>query len=60
MSEFEKLLHHRFICIHKSWLVAINKISTCSNDGIEIGDTELPGRRTYKSEVFVLLEQGLH
>ncbi len=58
MSDFEKSLYPRFIRIHKSFLVASDKISAFSNDGIEIGDTELPVGRTYKNKVMGLLDRG--
>ena len=52
ISSLEELLPaESFIRIHRSFIVAINKIDSFSADMIEIGKNEIPIGRIYKSEV---------
>lgn len=46
------------IRIHRSYLVSVSKIEAYSSSVIEINGMELPIGRTYKNEVFRVLERG--
>lgn len=54
----ERLTRHRFLRIHRSFLVARDKIETFSATDVEIGGKQLPIGRNYKEEVLALLEGG--
>ncbi len=47
----EKLHAHRFVRIHKSYIVSADKIKTVKRDLICIGETELPLSDKYKEKV---------
>lgn len=47
----EKLPNDKFIRIHKSYIVSIDKITTIKRDLIYIGDIELPLSSLYKAEI---------
>lgn len=51
----EKLPDERFLRIHRSYIVALDKITAFSMTSIEIGNTELPIGRLYKNEVMKVL-----
>src|SRR6185312_2875970 len=52
ISSLEELLPgNNFIRIHRSFIVAINKIESFTNDTIEIARQELPISRMYRHEV---------
>ena len=51
----EKLSDYRFIRIHKSYIVAGDKITAIKRDLIAIGGTELPLSESYKANVDKLL-----
>lgn len=51
----EALPKNNFIRIHRSFIVAINKIESFTNDTIEIAKHELPISRIYRHEVEKLL-----
>ncbi len=51
----EKLYAHRFVRIHKSYLIAADKILAVKRDLISIADTELPLSDKYKEDVKKLL-----
>ena len=56
ISSLEELLPaDAFVRIHRSYIVAIDKIDSFNADTIEIGKNELPIGRVYKSEVTKLL-----
>jgi DNA-binding LytR/AlgR family response regulator len=56
ISSLEELLPaEAFIRIHRSYIVAIDKIDSFSSDTIEISKKELPIGRIYKNEVVKLL-----
>jgi DNA-binding LytR/AlgR family response regulator len=56
ISSLEELLpNESFIRIHRSFIVAINKIDSFKADTIEIGKEELPIGRIYKTEVTKIL-----
>lgn len=47
----EKLPNDKFVRIHKSYIVSIDKITTIKRDLIYIGDIELPLSSLYKAEI---------
>lgn len=53
----ETLPKDMFIRIHRSYIAAINKIESYSNELIWVGKTELPISRMYRHEVEKLLNQ---
>ncbi|MFP4024400.1 MAG: LytR/AlgR family response regulator transcription factor [Thiohalospira sp.] len=58
LSYFESILSSsQFLRIHRSFIVAINKIDAYSLSGIDIGDKELPIGRKYKEPVINKLDQ---
>jgi len=52
-----KLPTQDFIRIHRSFVVAIPKIDSFSNEEIVVGNKSLPISRNYKTEVLKTLEQ---
>ena len=54
----EKLPRERFLRIHRSFLVATDRITAFSSQAVRTGDTELPIGRNYKNEVLRRLETG--
>ncbi|RYF84870.1 MAG: response regulator transcription factor [Chitinophagaceae bacterium] len=57
LNEIEELLTtHHFLRIHRSYIVAKNKIETFSATDVEIGSKQLPIGRNYKDEVMLVLE----
>ena len=58
LSYFESILSPvQFLRIHRSFIVAINKIDAYSLSGIDIGNIELPIGRKYKEPVIQRLDQ---
>jgi DNA-binding LytR/AlgR family response regulator len=51
----EKLAGHRFVRIHKSYIVSVDKITAIKRDLICIGKVELPLSESYRSEVDKLI-----
>jgi len=51
----EKLFSYRFIRIHKSYIVAGDKITAIKRDLVVIGDTELPLSESYKTNLEKLI-----
>ncbi len=56
----ENLPKNNFLRIHRSFIVAINKIESYSADLIEIGKQELPISRMYRYEVERVLQNKKH
>jgi DNA-binding LytR/AlgR family response regulator len=56
----ENLPKNNFLRIHRSFIVAINKIESYSTDLIEIGKEELPISRMYRYEVERVLQNKKH
>ncbi|MCY1633786.1 LytR/AlgR family response regulator transcription factor [Marinifilum sp. D737] len=54
----EKLPEMNFLRIHRSFIVAINKLSSYSSANIEIGNKQLPIGRNYKNMVMDVLDQN--
>ena len=58
LSYFESILSPvQFLRIHRSFIVAVNKIDAYSLSGIDIGNIELPIGRKYKEPVIQRLDQ---
>jgi DNA-binding LytR/AlgR family response regulator len=51
----EKLADHRFIRIHKSYIVSADKVTALKRDLICIANTELPLSETYRSNIDSML-----
>jgi two-component system, LytTR family, response regulator len=55
-SEFEKLIPSNIICrVHKSYMVALNKIDSIERSRIKIADVLIPISETYKEVFFQLI-----
>ena len=54
----EDLQDRRFIRIHRSFLVALDKIEAFNNEFVEIKNQQLPYGRTYKEQALARLEKG--
>ncbi|HEX6847130.1 MAG TPA: LytTR family DNA-binding domain-containing protein [Chitinophagaceae bacterium] len=55
ISSIEAMLSvNEFIRIHRSYIIAVNKIKSLTNELVEIGDTELPIGKLYKHNFFKL------
>lgn len=52
-----KLPKAQFLRIHRSFIIAIKRIASFTNELISIADQELPISRSYKKEVLEVLEQ---
>lgn len=58
-SEFEKLIPPSLICrVHKSYMVALNKIVSVERGRIKIGDQLIPISDTYKDAFFELIKNN--
>jgi DNA-binding LytR/AlgR family response regulator len=51
----EKLSAHRFVRIHKSYIISADKVKAVKRDLISIGETELPLSEKYKENVREIL-----
>lgn len=59
-SEFEKLIPQNIVCrVHKSYMVALNKIVSIERSRIKIADQLIPVSETYKEEFFRLIKNKL-
>lgn len=54
----EKLPTDKFLRIHRSFIVALDKIQAFSATAVDIGKTEIPIGRFYKNEVLQVLNQN--
>ncbi|RAU82301.1 LytR/AlgR family response regulator transcription factor [Pontibacter arcticus] len=54
----EKLPTDKFLRIHRSFIIALDKIQAFSATGVDIGKTEIPIGRFYKNEALQLLNQN--
>lgn len=60
LSEFEEALPASQLCrVHKSWMVAIDKIEAVDRDGARIGDRNIPVSATYREKFFRIIGQPL-
>jgi DNA-binding LytR/AlgR family response regulator len=58
ISSVEAMLSgNEFVRIHRSYIVAVNKVKSLTNELVEIGDTELPIGKLYKNN-FLKLQGG--
>jgi DNA-binding LytR/AlgR family response regulator len=48
----EKLPEHQFIRIHKSFIIALDKITSYSTEQVRLGEQALPLGRLFKSGFF--------
>lgn len=56
-SEFEKLIPSRIVCrVHKSYMVALNKIVSIERNRIKIADQLIPISETYKEVFFQFIQ----
>lgn len=56
-SEFEKLIPPSIICrVHKSYMVALNKIVSIERNRIKIADQLIPISETYKETLFQIIQ----
>ena len=56
-SEFEKLIPSRIVCrVHKSYMVALNKIISIERNRIKIADQLIPISETYKEVFFQFIQ----
>lgn len=53
----EKLPEDRFMRIHRSYIVALDKVEAYSTPFVEIGKTEIPIGRNYRSAVLKVLQE---
>lgn len=54
----EKLPTDKFLRIHRSFIIALDKIQAFSATAVDIGKTEIPIGRFYKNEVLQVLNQN--
>ena len=55
-SEFEKLIPSSIVCrVHKSYMVALNKIESIERNRIKIADQLIPISETYKESFFQII-----
>jgi DNA-binding LytR/AlgR family response regulator len=60
ISSLEKLLSpHRFLRVHRSYMVTTEKVQSYNATQIRVGDHNIPIGRLYKSRVEELLKQSL-
>ncbi len=57
LSSFEQLLDHRFLRIHKSFIINKDKITAYTKNDIEIGKTEIPIGEKYRMVVSKILTE---
>ncbi len=59
ISAIENLLsEHKFIRVHRSYIVSLNQISGYSNTSLQLGSTEVPVGRLYKQNVSLQLRNN--
>lgn len=58
-SEFEKLIPSNIVCrVHKSFMVALNKIESIERNRTKIADQLVPVSETYKDAFFLLINNS--
>lgn len=55
----ENLPKENFVRVHKSYLVAINKIDSIEKNRIKIGEKAIPVSNTYKESFFLILNKNI-
>jgi DNA-binding LytR/AlgR family response regulator len=58
LAMMEKLPVNRFLKVHKSFIVAIDKIKTIHHNEIVVGDVSIPVSRTLKQELITLVTKN--
>jgi DNA-binding LytR/AlgR family response regulator len=59
ISALENLLsEHKFLRIHRSYMVSLDKLSGYNGVSVQLGDHEIPIGRLYKQSVMERLQQG--
>ena len=59
-AEFERQIPPKIICrVHKSYMVALDKIDTIEKNGIKIKDRTIPISETYRESFFKLIRTNL-
>ena len=57
MKQLEEILpSHRFLRVHKSYIIALDKINSVERQEIHIGDRIIPVGITYQESFFRMLE----
>ena len=51
----KKLSEHQFIHVHRSYIVAIHRITAYTFMDVEIGPIEIPIGQTYKEIIYILV-----
>ncbi len=51
ISAFEEKLDHRFIRIHRSYIINKNKITAYTKNDIEIGQIEIPIGENFRNNI---------
>ncbi|MDX1478049.1 MAG: response regulator transcription factor [Saprospiraceae bacterium] len=58
-GELQQLLPEHLVCrVHKSWMVALDKIEAIEKSRIVIGDRRIPISATYRATFFMLIGRG--
>lgn len=58
-KELSEIIPARMVCrVHKSYMVAINKIESIEKDRVKIGSVRIPISETYKQAFFELIGRG--
>ncbi|MCC7378384.1 MAG: response regulator transcription factor [Chitinophagaceae bacterium] len=59
ISAIENLLSdHKFLRVHRSYIISINKVSGYNSISVQLGETEIPIGRLYKQTVLDRLQNG--
>lgn len=59
LQEIENRLdQHKFMRVHKSYIIALSKVQSYSNNNIQINDYYIPIGRSYKIQVFEQLKKN--
>ena len=60
ISSFQELLNHKFIRIHRSFIVNFDKITAYSKHDVEINDKEIPIGESYKEQAIDFLRNSFN
>lgn len=56
LSAFEQQLDHRFLRVHRSFIINVNKVTAFTRQDIEIGTVEIPIGESYKDQILKKLQ----
>ena len=60
LAEFERQIPPQIVCrVHKSFMVALDKIESIEKSGIKIKDRLIPLSETYKQKFFSLINHPI-